>query len=108
MEWLSLEKVYREEIIMKEISRRDTEILLTVLNSEINNKCIEIKAEKYQEKLKNIFFISCGLFLLIIITQVILRLFNASYIMGFLLYQSIIMIVIVPLLFRAMKGAILK
>ena len=52
---------------MRETSSNDTKILLTILNSEINNKCNSIKTEKYQEKTKTTFFISCLVFLLLFI-----------------------------------------
>lgn len=93
---------------MKEISSKDTEILLTVLNSEINNKCNSIKTEKYQEKIKNTFFISCLVFLLLFIVQILLRIFNISLLTCFAVYQGIIMIVIIPLLLKSMKGVFLK
>jgi hypothetical protein len=93
---------------MREISSNDTRILLTVLNSEINNKCNSIKTEKYQEKIKNTFFISCLVFLILFIIQIILRIFNISLLTSFAVYQGIIMIVIVPLLFKACKGVFIK
>lgn len=92
---------------MREINANDTKILLAVLNSEINNKCNQIKTEKYQEKIKKTFFISCLVFLVLFIIQIFLRLFNISLLTSFAVYQGIIMIVIVPLLFKAMKGVYL-
>jgi hypothetical protein len=93
---------------MKEINSNDTKILLAVLNSEINNKCNSIKTEKYQEKIKDTFFISCLVFLVLFIMQILLRLFNISLLTSFALYQGIIMIVIVPLLLKAVKGVYIK
>jgi hypothetical protein len=93
---------------MREINTNDTKILLTVLNSEINNKCNSIKTEKFQEKIKSTFFISCFVFLVLFIMQIFLRLFNVSLLTSFAVYQGIVMVVIVPLLFKAMKGIYLK
>jgi predicted nucleic acid-binding Zn ribbon protein len=93
---------------MREINENDTRILLTMLNSEINNKCNHIKSEKYQQRSKNTFFISCFVFLLLFILQIVLRLLNISLLTSFILYQVIIMAVIVPLLFKSMKGVYLN
>lgn len=93
---------------MREINSNDTKVLLTILNSEINNKCNSIKTEKYQEKIKTTFFISCLVFLLLFIIQIFLRIFNISLLTSFAVYQGIIMIVIIPLLFKSMKGVFIK
>lgn len=94
--------------MMKGIESKDTEILLLMLDSEIKSKCNEIKKKKNEEKLKKTFFISCCLFVLIFIIQMFLRLLNVSYITSFILYQSIIVIVIAPMLFSSIKGGVLK
>lgn len=93
---------------MREINARDTEILLEELSSEINNKCNCIKAEKNEEKIKNTFFISCIVFLMIFIIQIFLRFLNVSLLTSFAVYQGIIMIIIVPLLFKSMKRSSVK
>jgi hypothetical protein len=94
--------------MMKEIDTKDTEILLSLLDNEIINKCSQIKKQRYEENLKKTFFISCCLFLLIFILQAFLRILNVSFFTSYLLYQSLIMIVIVPMLFKTMRGVVLK
>jgi hypothetical protein len=93
---------------MRDTNENDTRILLSVLNIEINNKCNQIKTEKYQQRTKNTFFISCFVFLLLFIILIVLRLLNISLLTSFIVYQSIIMVVIVPLLFKSIKGVHLK
>ena len=93
---------------MRDTNENDTRILLSMLNSEINTKCNRIKVEKYQQKTKNTFFISCFVFLLLFIILIVLRLLNISLLTSFIVYQSIIMVVIVPLLFKSIKGVHLK
>jgi hypothetical protein len=94
--------------MMKEINTKDTEILLLLLDKEINNKCSQLKKQKYEENLKKTFFISCCLFLIIFILQAFLRILNVSFFTSFIVYQSLIMIVIVPMLFKTMKGVMIK
>lgn len=94
--------------MMKEIETKDTEILLSLLDNEINNKCSQIKRQRFEENLKKTFLTSCCLFMLIFILQVFLRILNVSFFTSFLVYQSLIMIVIVPMLFKTMKGVVLK
>lgn len=93
---------------MREINARDTEILLVQLNGEINSKCNSIKAEKNEARIKNTFFISCIVFLMIFIVQFFLRLLNISLLTSFAVYQATIMTIIVPLLFKSMKGSSVK
>jgi len=94
--------------MMKEIDTKDTELLLSLLDKEISNECSRIKKQRYEENLKKTFLISCCLFLVIFILQACLRILNVSFFTSFLLYQSLIMIVIVPMLFKTMKGEMLK
>jgi predicted nucleic acid-binding Zn ribbon protein len=93
---------------MRDTNENDTRMLLAMLNNEINNKCNRIKVEKYEQRTKNTFFISCFVFVLLFMLMIVLRLLHISLLTSFIVYQSIIMVVIVPLLFKSIKGVHLK
>lgn len=88
---------------MKEIDEKSTEVLLAVLDSEINAKCIELKEKHRETKLKNIFFISCLFIIFFFILQALLKIFNVNLIAAFIVYQGLALVFTAPL-FLNIKG----
>lgn len=93
---------------MKDINSNDTDKLLLMLDNEINRKCSQLKKQQSEEKLKRTFLISCGLFLLLFIIQIFLKLFNMDYVTSFVIFEGLIVIAIIPMFFNAIKGGILN
>ena len=94
--------------MMKQINESDTQILLSILDKEITLKCIEIKEKREEAKLKKILFSGCVLIPLLFIIQVIFKLFNLNFIIIFFIYQSLALILIMPLIIRQNKGELYK
>ena len=89
---------------MKEINNKDTAVLLAALDNEISIKCMELKKEQKQIKLKKIFFFSCLIILSIFVMQVFFNIFNLNFIFMILIYQIAILIVVMPIITTLNEG----
>ncbi|MFL0198800.1 hypothetical protein ACJDU8_25080 [Clostridium sp. WILCCON 0269] len=93
---------------MKEINKRNTLILLAALDKDIDMKCMELKEKQWQMRVKKIFFSSCIFILLSFLIQVFLKIFNVNFIAVIVLYQTLILILLIPFIPNLSKGVILK
>lgn len=93
---------------MKEINERNTLILLAALDKDIDMKCMELKEKQGQIKIRKIFFSSCISILFLFLIQVLFKIFNMNLIVIIILYQSLILILFIPLIPNLSKGVILK
>jgi len=91
---------------MNKIDKRETAILLSKLDEEINLKCMELKEKQKEIKQKNLFFISCLSIIVLFILQMFFSLFNMNYIITMLIYQFIALILIVPIILNKKGGAV--
>lgn len=93
---------------MKAINERDTAVLLAALDRDIDMKCIELKENQRQVRVKKIFFSSCIFILLSFLIQVFFKVFNVNFIAAIILYQALILILFIPFIPNLSKGVILK
>lgn len=93
---------------MKEINEKSTEMLLALLDSEINAKCIELKEKHREAKLKKVFFISCLFILFFFILQALLRIFNVNLILAFIIYQGLALIFTAPIFINSKRREFIK
>ena len=104
----SLEKCLKGENEMKEIDKKSTEVLLEVLDSEINAKCIELKEKHREAKLKKMFFISCFFIIFFFLLQAFLKIFNVNLIIAFLIYQGLALIFTAPMFINLKRRELSK
>jgi hypothetical protein len=95
-------------INMKEITERDTAVLLAALDRDIDIKCMELKEKQAQIRLKNIFFSSCIFIFFSFLIQLFFKVFNLNFITAIILYQALILILFIPFIPNLSKGVILK
>lgn len=91
---------------MKEINKKDTAILLSYLDSNIEIKCNELKAKEEERKIKKIFFLSCSLIMLFFILQFIFKIFNLNFLITFVMYQVIALIALIQFISNMNRGGI--
>ncbi|MDT8715722.1 hypothetical protein IAI10_03505 [Clostridium sp. 19966] len=93
---------------MKQIDKKETSILLANLDKEISIKCIELSEKKRAANQKKIFFISCVVFIIAFILQVIFSLFDVSHLISIWMYLIGVSLLILTTLFTTHKGGILR
>jgi hypothetical protein len=93
---------------MKEIDDRATAVLLASLNNEINIKCTELKEKHNEVRLKKIFFTSCLFILLSFLVQVFFKVINVNFLFGFIIYQGLALVILVPVVTNLNRRGLLK
>lgn len=93
---------------MKEIDSKATAVLLASLDKEIESKCVELKEKQREANLKNIFFISCLFILLSFSIQIFFKIINVNLLFGFILYQGLALILLIPIVTGINRRRILK
>lgn len=82
---------------------KETSELLEVLDREIDMKCAEVKEKRREKRLRNLFFVSCGVVLLIFSVGEYIGLSFVSLLALFFVYQGIAVTLAVPLIFSSLN-----
>jgi cell division protein ZapA (FtsZ GTPase activity inhibitor) len=81
---------------MKEIDKRSTELLLASLDNEINRKCAELQERNQEAKLKKTFFLGCIVVFVILLLQVVFKIFNVNSLLYIFIFQAIALLSVLP------------
>lgn len=85
---------------MNEIDREARRLLLAKLDDEIDRKCMELQ-EKYQEtKFKRVFFSGCIIVFMILLLQVVFKIFNVNSLLIIFVFQAVALLSVLPVVFN--------
>lgn len=93
---------------MSNIDEKASAVLLILLDSEINKKCLELKEKHTEVKLKKVFFSSCLFLLFSFLFQIFFNMFNLNFIYKFVIYEGTAIILTAPLILSLNKGELTK
>lgn len=85
---------------MSEIGRESTRLLLAKLDDEIERKCIELQEKHQEEKLKRTFFTGCIVVFVILLLQVIFKVFNVNSLLIIFVFQAVALLTVLPVVFN--------
>lgn len=82
---------------MNEISKDSTRILLESLDNEIGRKCMELQEKNQEAKLKRVFFSGCIAVFIILLLQVVFKIFNVNSLLYIFIFQAIALLSVLPI-----------